>query len=540
MTVANLQNGRQHALADESPPMELTPLFTPDSVYEELLQASIKDLPIHTRGDDATAAGDETSRLARALDLVRCGCLRPMEDGKRWRVTGKTGVYIVRSSGCSCPQGRHKNWCYHRVGLYLYTAWCDRLVNAHVAMPTPAPAHSAGFVRSLDELVTRATLSLPDCVSELLAGRALVIAGGVMLIDDLHASVWVLRETPDESVTVTHECPVPSCKLVPSGWCRHRFAHVMFRRLVKAMQESEAAPAEDVPEPEPPEPDDAPLPEAPDLNELRDDEAYDNAPVPESVVDAAYADEEERDAADIPAPPVNHYAPEEEPPVVTNGTPPVGEDAPAPPEITPSRRPFILRPLAPRSIVAIIADLSRPLPRECVAVRRQKGVDIPYLHHSTVLDILDTYAPNWQGTVVKMELLGTRCAVTYRLSIPCAEGMISREDVGLENDWDEDEGARYGDPGVNAKATALKRAAMQFGLGRWLYEHDHTHPALVTHLKRERAMLFEALGQAVDAAGLERAAVLAWVRHHTGALRNDDVSMTALQDVLMQLRGNPA
>jgi hypothetical protein len=51
--------------------------------------------------------------------------------------------------------------------------------------------------------------------------------------------------------------------------------------------------------------------------------------------------------------------------------------------------------------------------------------------------------------------------VTVRISIPCIEGIISREATGTEDE----ELKGYGDPSSNAEAMALKRAAAKFGLG---------------------------------------------------------------------------
>jgi hypothetical protein len=53
-----------------------------------------------------------------------------------------------------------------------------------------------------------------------------------------------------------------------------------------------------------------------------------------------------------------------------------------------------------------------------------------------------------------------------RISIPCLEGIISREATGTEDE----ELKGYGDPSSNAEAMALKRAAAKFGLGLYLYQ----------------------------------------------------------------------
>jgi hypothetical protein len=127
-----------------------------------------------------------------------------------------------------------------------------------------------------------------------------------------------------------------------------------------------------------------------------------------------------------------------------------------------------LRPLAD-----IIADLSKPLPARLIRQRevRSKGgktVAIHYIEWRTAIRALDYYAPGWSSEVRSVTEIGGRCVVTVRLSIPCAEGLVSREATGSE----ETDVAGYGDPVSNAEAMALKRAASRFGLGLWLYDHN--------------------------------------------------------------------
>jgi DNA repair RAD52-like protein 1, mitochondrial len=82
-----------------------------------------------------------------------------------------------------------------------------------------------------------------------------------------------------------------------------------------------------------------------------------------------------------------------------------------------------------------------------------------------VIRYLDHYAPGWSCEVKDVIPTGTRCVVTVRISIPCLEGIISREATGTEDE----ELKGYGDPSSNAKAMALKRAA-KFSLGLYLYQ----------------------------------------------------------------------
>ena len=131
-----------------------------------------------------------------------------------------------------------------------------------------------------------------------------------------------------------------------------------------------------------------------------------------------------------------------------------------------------------RSIRAIVADLSQPLPRECVATKTLKGTAISYLHWQTVSRVLDAYAPGWSGHIARIDQLGKNVAVTYRITIPCAEGTVTREATGQE----EEDLEGYGDSTSNAEAMAFKRAAAKFGVGLWLYDKDATAQALERHI----------------------------------------------------------
>jgi len=198
----------------------------------------------------------------------------------------------------------------------------------------------------------------------------------------------------------------------------------------------------------------------------------------------------------------------------------------------PRPAPLALR-LARRSIHAIVADLSRPLPSGCVASKpaSSKGGTISYLHWQTVARLLDLYAPGWHGAVVRVEKVGDKCGITYRLMIPSSEGEISREATGME-DEDKDD---YGDAMSNAEAKAFKRAAAKFGLGSWLYDKDQTADALTQYLRQEKMGLLEQLGQELDRRHVPRQAVLAWLKRQTSTQRTVDIPVALIKAVLADL-----
>jgi hypothetical protein len=183
-----------------------------------------------------------------------------------------------------------------------------------------------------------------------------------------------------------------------------------------------------------------------------------------------------------------------------------------------------------RSITAIVADLSKPLPRACIATMPQGSSPVSYLHWQHVARVLDTYAPGWQGQVMRMEQVGKTWTITYRLTISCLEGEVSREATGQE-DLDM---RGYGDVTSNAEAMAFKRAAAKFGVGAWLYDKDDdpSGPALAAHLKKERLDALTELGTTLKAKGMERAAIVAWLQTVTGVHRIDQIPLAALRTML--------
>src|SRR5262245_2582756 len=118
-----------------------------------------------------------------------------------------------------------------------------------------------------------------------------------------------------------------------------------------------------------------------------------------------------------------------------------------------------------RPFAEIIADLSKPLPKRHLKTRKQGGAELTYIEWHTAVKYLDHYAPGWSYHVKSVELVGSLVAVIASISIPCQEGVITREATGCEDV----DNRGYGDACSNAEAMAMKRAAAQFGLGLYLY-----------------------------------------------------------------------
>ena len=120
----------------------------------------------------------------------------------------------------------------------------------------------------------------------------------------------------------------------------------------------------------------------------------------------------------------------------------------------------------PRSIRDIVADLSKPLAQRHLKTRRQGGAELTYLEWHTAVKYLDLFAPGWSYAVKNVALVGNLVTVVAAISIPCLEGVVTREATGCE----EADSKGYGDAVSNAEAMALKRAASKFGLGLYLYQ----------------------------------------------------------------------
>ena len=120
----------------------------------------------------------------------------------------------------------------------------------------------------------------------------------------------------------------------------------------------------------------------------------------------------------------------------------------------------------PRSIAAIIADLSRPVSPQRLKQRQQGGRILDYLPWYQAVRYLDRYAPGWRYEIRSVNQVGNNLVMTVRISVPCAEGEVWREASALEPI----KGTGFGDCAVNAESAALRRAAAKFGLCLGLYD----------------------------------------------------------------------
>jgi len=94
-----------------------------------------------------------------------------------------------------------------------------------------------------------------------------------------------------------------------------------------------------------------------------------------------------------------------------------------------------LQPIAdnrPRSIRDIVADLSKPIAQRHLRTRRQGGTELTYIEWHTSVKYLDLFAPGWSYAVKSVALVGNLVTVIASISIPCLEGVVTREATGCE------------------------------------------------------------------------------------------------------------
>ena len=112
--------------------------------------------------------------------------------------------------------------------------------------------------------------------------------------------------------------------------------------------------------------------------------------------------------------------------------------------------------------------LKAPIPAEFLSTRNQGGQTLSYVtwYHATKL--ADERAPGWSGRVTSITTVGNAVAVVYAVTVPCDEGVVTREATGYEPL----DGKGYGDPLSNAESMAFRRALAKHGLALDLYERD--------------------------------------------------------------------
>lgn len=123
-----------------------------------------------------------------------------------------------------------------------------------------------------------------------------------------------------------------------------------------------------------------------------------------------------------------------------------------------------------RSIVAIIADLSKPIEKRLLSQKpadRTGNVMLTFIPWYRAVQYLDFYAPGWTSYVRYEGNPGGNVVVVVGVTIPCLEKPegVTREATGQEKE----KVSGFGDSTSNAESMAFRRAAAKFGLGLYLY-----------------------------------------------------------------------
>lgn len=117
-----------------------------------------------------------------------------------------------------------------------------------------------------------------------------------------------------------------------------------------------------------------------------------------------------------------------------------------------------------REFEAVLAALTEPLPdsaiKQRIGWRDSSGSErwVDYIEWYAAADILDRVCPDWSHEVRDVTVIGDLVAVTAAITI---KG-VTRCGIGVESALDE-RGIK------SAEHDALKRAAVKFGLARYLY-----------------------------------------------------------------------
>jgi hypothetical protein len=109
----------------------------------------------------------------------------------------------------------------------------------------------------------------------------------------------------------------------------------------------------------------------------------------------------------------------------------------------------------PKPLREIIAGLSKPVPPRLLKHKQKGGAKLTFVPWYKVVQLLDHYAPGWEGEVTKIHTDSKRIYLTYKLTIVAQEGRFSREATGTEVL----DTSSYGDPSSNAESMAFRRAA---------------------------------------------------------------------------------
>lgn len=123
-----------------------------------------------------------------------------------------------------------------------------------------------------------------------------------------------------------------------------------------------------------------------------------------------------------------------------------------------------------------LEKLREPFTTDVIKTYKVGGKDVPFAGSRAYMDRLDQVVgpERWQTAY---EVLNPEtCAVECRLSIATEAGWVTKSDVGYPNSARDADDAGQ-EPLKAAYSDAFKRAAVQWGVGRFLYDYAPGRPA---------------------------------------------------------------
>ncbi len=118
------------------------------------------------------------------------------------------------------------------------------------------------------------------------------------------------------------------------------------------------------------------------------------------------------------------------------------------------------------NLSAIVEALSKPLPASLLETKKLGGRAISFIPWHKAVLVLDKYCPGWQFRITSTQQIGDELIMVGSLTIPTADGDVTRESTGSEKV----NTTGYGETAANAESQCFRRCCARFGLGLYLYD----------------------------------------------------------------------
>jgi hypothetical protein len=196
-----------------------------------------------------TQPGIEQGRLARGLELALAGKVEASKQGHI--VRSGSHVYHIGPEGCTCKDAEtNSRYCKHFIAMLLTTraqaATCPGEVEDAIAFDDEPEADSP-WRQTVLEVAARATNAMPASINHIEAAVNIVLADDVIPEGRNRFRVGG-ADDPELYIVQEGVCSCPDADRQPDGWCRHKFAAVIYDRARQAVQAAEAEMPEEPPD----------------------------------------------------------------------------------------------------------------------------------------------------------------------------------------------------------------------------------------------------------------------------------------------------